>query len=432
VSRSQPGIARNSLAVAISGIVTGGLGLIYWIAVGRLYPATEVGAAAATIFAASMLALFGNLGLGAYFERFLPVAGAQSGRLVIGGLAVGVLGGGILSAAFLVFGPINEMFADGWQIAFFPVAVAAMSLSALSDHVCIGLRRAEWSAIKNVLHAVIKLGAAAGMASLWGRQGIVATWVLTALLGAGILWVVVIREIRRRVATEHAQCALPPRRDQQRFIVGNYGIYVATSLMPLLLPMIVIAHVGAGQNAYFAIVWQLITAVILLLTMLTGPYVAEASSGDTDLRHLTYRFILIMLGVSTAATVGLMTVGPLFLRLAGDDYADNGTGLLRMCALSLPLTAVALIFVAVSRVRNRLLPALAAQITGAVVSLGLAVILLSRYGLIGVGWATISAEALIVALVIVPLVRAVRDLVRVGELPGYGSVSSDASGAVSK
>ena len=166
--------------------------------------------------------------------------------------------------------------------------------------------------------------------------------------------------------------------------------------------------------------------------MLTGPYVAEASSGDTDLRHLTYRFILIMLGVSTAATVGLMTVGPLFLRLAGDDYADNGTGLLRMCALSLPLTAVALIFVAVSRVRNRLLPALAAQITGAVVSLGLAVILLSRYGLIGVGWATISAEALIVALVIVPLVRAVRDLVRVGELPGYGSVSSDASGAVSK
>ena len=68
------------------------------------------------------------------------------------------------------------MFADGWQIAFFPVAVAAMSLSALSDHVCIGLRRAEWSAIKNVLHAVIKPACRCGMASLWGRQGIVATW----------------------------------------------------------------------------------------------------------------------------------------------------------------------------------------------------------------------------------------------------------------
>ena len=118
--------------------------------------------------------------------------------------------------------------------------------------------------------------------------------------------------------------ALPPRRDQQRFIVGNYGIYVATSLMPLLLPMIVIAHVGAGQNAYFAIVWQLITAVILLLTMLTGPYVAEASSGDTDLRHLTYRFILIMLGVSTAATVGLMTVGPCFFGLPGMTTRTTG------------------------------------------------------------------------------------------------------------
>ena len=35
------------------------------------------------------------------------------------------------------------------------------------------------------------------------------------------------------------------------------------------------------------------------------------------------------------------------------------------------------------------------------------------------------------ALVIVPLVRAVRDLVRVGELPGYGS-EFGCSGAVSK
>ena len=105
VSRSQPGIARNSLAVAISGIVTGGLGLIYWIAVGRLtpQPRSESGPRRPSS-RLPCFALFGNLGLGAYFERFLPVAGAQSGRLVIGGLAVGVLGGGI-SAAFLVSGP---------------------------------------------------------------------------------------------------------------------------------------------------------------------------------------------------------------------------------------------------------------------------------------------------------------------------------------
>jgi len=433
VSRPQPGLARNSLAVAISGIATAGLGLVYWIVVGRMYPATEVGAAAAIIFAASMLAAFGNLGLGAYFERFLPVAGPLSLRLLTNGLAVGVLFGGVLAAGFLAFGPVDEMFADAWQVAFFPVAVASLSLFALIDHICIGLQRAEWSAVKNVVHAVVKLVAAVGVASFLGRQGIVATWVVTALVGAIILWVIVIREIRRRITTAHpVPPALPPWRAQQRFIVGNYGIYVANSLTPLLLPMIVIAQVGAGQNAYFAIVWQLITAVIVLLTMLIGPYVAEASAGDTDLRHLTYRFIAIMMGVATISAVGLATVGPLFLRLAGDDYADNGTTLLRVCSLALPLAAVGMIFVAVSRVRNRLLPALAAQVAGAVVNLALATTLLGGHGLVAVGWSTICAEALIVVLVIVPLIRAVRELARTGELTGYESVRSTASGALSK
>ncbi|MCS3879150.1 O-antigen/teichoic acid export membrane protein [Gordonia amarae] len=431
MSPSQPGIARNSLAVAISGIATAGLGLIYWIVIGRLYPATEVGAAAAVVFAASMLAAFGNLGLGAYFERFLPVAGPASARLLTDGLAVGVLFGGLLAAGFLAFGPVEEMFADVWQMAFFPVAVASLSLFALIDHVCIGLQRAEWSAAKNIVHAVVKLVAAAAVAAVAGRQGIVATWVLTALIGAVILWVIVIREIRRRAVVPVPQ-VLPSWRDQRRFIVGNYGIYVASSLTPLLLPMIVIGQVGAGQNAYFAMVWQLITAVIVLLTMLIGPYVAEASAGSTDLRHLTYRFIAIMMGVAGAATAGLSTIGPLFLRLAGDDYADNGTPLLRVASAALPLAAVGLIFVAVSRVRNRLWPALAAQVAGALVNLGLATALLGGHGIVAVGWSTIASEALIVLLVIVPLIRGVRAFVRTGPTPDQESVRSTAPGALSK
>ncbi|MFZ2238941.1 MAG: polysaccharide biosynthesis protein, partial [Gordonia amarae] len=77
-------------------------------------------------------------------------------------------------------------------------------------------------------------------------------------------------------------------------------------------------------------------------------------------------------------------------------------------------------------------PALAAQVAGALVNLGLATALLGGHGIVAVGWSTIASEALIVMLVIVPLIRGVRALVRTGRAPGQESVRSTAPGALSK
>ena len=420
-------IARSSAALVVSGLGTAVLGLVYWVLAGRMYPASEVGAAAAVITTATMLSAFGNLGIGAYLERFLPIAGERSLTLPSRGLLIGASCGALLGCGFLIVGPTSEMFDGAAQMWMFPIVVVVLSSFAMLDHVSIAMGRADWSAQKNIVHAVAKLAAAATLALSADRLGLIGSWVVTAAIAAALLWWVARRELRLRAADlASTSMALPAWRTQRRFLAGNYGVYVAGAITPLILPPVVIARVGADQNAYFSIVWSLVSAVLVLLTMLLGPYVAAMSADDAArpanspvlpnspvspnvqvaLRR-TRQFVAILVGGAMVAALVLIVIGPVFLRLAGPDYAAHGTVLLRLGATALPLAAVGLAYVGICRVRCRLGPALAVQVISAVTMLSLTAAWIGDHGLIAAGWAMIIAEGTAALLVAVPLTRAV-------------------------
>ncbi|GAB23449.1 hypothetical protein GOPIP_054_00090 [Gordonia polyisoprenivorans NBRC 16320 = JCM 10675] len=421
-------IARSSAALVVSGLGTAVLGLVYWVLAGRMYPASEVGAAAAVITTATMLSAFGNLGIGAYLERFLPIAGERSLTLPSRGLLIGASCGALLGCGFLIVGPTSEMFDGAVQMWMFPIVVVVLSSFAMLDHVSIAMGRADWSAQKNIVHAVAKLAAAAALALSADRLGLIGSWVVTAAIAAALLWWVARRELRLRAADlVSTSMALPAWRTQRRFLAGNYGVYVAGAITPLILPPVVIARVGADQNAYFSIVWSLVSAVLVLLTMLLGPYVAAMSADDAArpanspvspnvqvaLRR-TRQFVAILVGGAMVAALVLIVIGPVFLRLAGADYAAHGTVLLRLGATALPLAAVGLAFVGICRVRCRLGPALAVQVISAVTMLSLTAAWIGDHGLIAAGWAMVIAEGTAATLVAVPLARALGGRAQLG------------------
>ncbi|MFM9376062.1 polysaccharide biosynthesis protein [Gordonia sp. VNK21] len=401
-------IARNSLALAVSAAGTAVLGLVYWVVMGRLYPAAEVGAAAAVITAATMLASFGNLGLGAYFERFLPVAGPARGRIVRRGLTAGAGAGLLLGSIFVLVGPVDEMFSGRTELLLFPLFVVALSLFAMLDHLAVGLHRADWAAGNNIGHAVAKLAGAALLAGLAGRLAITGSWILTAVLAGAVIAVPVARRVRAAGMSGAAGELLPPGREQARFLAANYGVFVVTALAPLILPMVVIARVGADQNAYFALVWSLMSAVLVLQTMLTGPYVAAVAARPDRFTALSARFGAILGGVSVLACLALILLGPVVLALAGRDYAENGGRVLQTAAAALPLAACGAAYTALCRIRRRLLPALAVQLISAGLMLSLTLLWIDDHGVIAAAWALLAAEGTAAVLVTTPLVRAWR------------------------
>jgi O-antigen/teichoic acid export membrane protein len=402
-----PGLERNSLALAISALVTGALGLVYWALIGRVYPAREVGAAAAIITTATMLSAFGNLSFGALFERFIPVAGHKLPTLVRTGFVAGVAVSATLAVGFLWVGPTDKLFTGSLDRMLFPVVVVSFSVFALLDHTAVGLRRATWAAQKNITHAVAKTILVLAFAAIATRATIVWTWVGPAVLLSLVLGVVVIRRIRTESASG-IDDSLPDRRELGTYLAGTYLLYVVGALTPLLMPLIVVAQLGTELNAYFAISWSLVTALIVLLTILMGPYIAAAAADSRNAYRLTQRFLAILGLVGVSGALFLAVAGPLLLSLVGPQYRALGGPLLQLAAIGIVLALAGHAYSAISRLLGRLRYAVAAQCVNAALMLGLGVAWVDLDGLRGLAYAFITAELTTALLVIIPLIASVR------------------------
>ena len=402
-----PGLEQNSLALAVSALVTGVLGLVYWALIGRVYPAREVGAAAAIITTATMLSAFGNLSFGALFERFVPVAGHKLSALVRTGFVAGVVVSALLAVCFLCVGPADKLFTGTFDRVLFPVVVASFSVFALLDHTTVGLRRATWAAQKNIAHAVIKSVLVLAFSAITTRATIVWTWVGPAVVLSLVLGLVVIRRIRSESASA-VDDSLPGRRELGTYLAGTYLLYVVGALAPLLLPLIVVAHLGTELNAYFAIAWSLVTALVVLLTILMGPYIAAAAADSANAYRLTQRFLLILGIIGVSGALFLALAGPLLLSLVGPQYRALGGPLLQFAAVGIVLALFGHAYSAISRLLGRLRYAVAAQCVNATLVLGLGIAWVDVDGLKGLAYAFITAELATTLLVIVPLIISIR------------------------
>ena len=79
------GLGIDIAAVMTSSAATGVLGFVFWTVAARGYETAEVGRASAIITSATLIAILANFSLGSLYERFLPLAGTHTKRIVRSG-----------------------------------------------------------------------------------------------------------------------------------------------------------------------------------------------------------------------------------------------------------------------------------------------------------------------------------------------------------
>lgn len=379
-------LTANFVAVVAAGAVTGVLGLVFWAAAGRLYPANELGAASALINTAVMLATLSSSSVGALYERFLPLAYGRSRSVIrVGQLAVAVFSVGA-AALILVVGPTAKLLTGGTEVVAFLVFCVVTTAFALQDHIVTGLQVARWSAYKNVFHSVSKLVIlicfAVFSTSTWA---IVGSWWIPAVVGLAALSIVVRRRITQTVDLQRA-AELPGSRELWSYFAGSVGILAVGTAVPLVVPLLVVAQFGVSENAYFAVAWSMVSAGVIVLHMLIGPFVAEAASAEPAKQlALLKRFSLLLGAAACLGAVGLAAAGPFILGVVGDDYRSNGAVLLYYAAAVLPLTSIYIIYQAFARATRRLRLAVAIQTLNAAIILGGISLSTSGEGLAEVG-----------------------------------------------
>ena len=180
--------------------------------------------------------------------------------------------------------------------------------------------------------------------------------------------------------------------DLRRFVpydyVGSLCWLAATSLLPL----VVIARVGAATSASFSLAWIIAYSLYLVSINLGSSLVAETSADPTSLHHACRRVRIHLLKVLGPGVAVVVIGAPLLLRLMGSAYAAEGATLLRLLALSaLPFIFTA---TAISAYRTRRDTRPVAIINAAILTVVavLSMVLLPQIGIAGVGVAWLAAQ----------------------------------------
>ncbi|WP_415975849.1 lipopolysaccharide biosynthesis protein [Rhodococcus sp. 077-4] len=422
VAGSKPAgrnLALNSFAMMFSTIATGGLGLAFWAVAGRLFPVEEVGSASAVIASAVMIATLSNLSLGSMYERFLPTAGVHARSYVLRGYAAVLSLALVLGCVFLLIAPLDELFTTTTEIVTFPLFVGVLAVFALQDQTASGLGYARWAAAKNVFHAVVKLAVLAVTYETGRSFTIIAAWAVPAAIAAIVLF----RAFGRKLKTDpryRSAPNLPPRRQLWSYFGSAYGITALGTLAPLMIPIIVVSTLGAEQNAYFSLTWSIVSAIYVLIGVLVGPFVAEAAAHPDQFAKLAKRFIGLLCIVAAGGSFFLAVIAPFGLGIVGPDYRENGTIIVHLAAITIPLAVVGALYDGLARVRRRMRLAVVVQIAATIIIVTGSLTLSPSLGIAGIGWSYLAAEAFGAIVLLVPLIRWIRDLSRGGDAEHAG------------
>ncbi|WP_440712341.1 lipopolysaccharide biosynthesis protein [Gordonia sp. FQ] len=395
----------NASALMLSSLATGALGLVYWIAAGRLFDPASVGRASALISTATMLGSFSCLSLGGAYQRFLPLAGTATRSLVAGGYLLSGAVAVVLGAGF-AWTPLSDrlLHSTGQRLAF-PAMVVVFTAFALTDPVLTALRKAPSVATKNITFSLVKLLPLAVLGAGSAAVGIVFSWTLLALLAAAVFGTVA---IRGAIAGSHGANLLPPVKELLSFQSAFFALMLVSVVTPLALPLIVVHQAGVSDNAYFNLAWTMCSAAGLLSGAAGSAFIVEVSVPGADRPALLRRYAPILGGVTAVTAVGLATGGPLVLWIAGGDYLAAGWKLMLVMALNTVIETVVTFYYTIAQLHRRLRLMLVSQVLIVAVTVGGAYLLVPRIGLVGAGLASLTASCLALAVVALPLVHGVR------------------------
>jgi O-antigen/teichoic acid export membrane protein len=399
-------LLRNGHLLTLSSGLTALLGLGYWTVSAWKYDAAAVGSNSAAISMMVLVAAIAQLNLSSAVVRFVPAAGTHTRRfvacvyLVSGAVACVV---GVCSLAVVGFVSPQTDFLDGASArAMFVVATVAYTLFVIEDGVLTALHRAPSVVLTNLLFVLMKLVLVVLLAAVMPWHGIFASWAigLVAVVTAVGVFVFGSAIPRHQADLDSRAGSLPPVRQLTHFVAFDYIGEIAAIAAMTLLPILVIAALGAETNAYFSIAWFIAYALHQVNFNMGTSLVVETSILPGELsrhvRHVLSHTVLLQV----AAAVGICLAAPLVLGLFGQEYRAAETPLRLMCLAALPHLVVATALSS-ARVQRRMWLVVAIQVGQCVLVLPMCRILLPVLGMNGAAVAWLATQCLVAGMLLV-------------------------------
>jgi O-antigen/teichoic acid export membrane protein len=402
---------RNGYALVINSAGTSGFGFLYWILAAHYYSAEVVGLNSAVVASIMFMANISQLNLIDALIRFIPKAGQATNRLVIYAYVVSAALSFITSFIFVIG-------VDLWspELAFlgssplftlwFMLSVMAWCIWMLQESTLTGLRKASWVPLQNSAFASLRLVLVVTLAAALPQLGIFASWVIPLICLLPLISMLLFgRLIPSHVqATEDRATRILPSQ-MIRYVGANYFASVIRMTTISLLPLMILAQAGPVANAYFFLPWTICSALYLVSQNMGMSLIAEAANEEEKLTEYSFGTLVQTAGLLLPVVALIVLGAPYILGLFGEGYADEGTMLLRLLALSaIPHMGISL-YISRARVLRRMRRVFWAFAFESSLGLALSFILLDEYGITGVGIGWLLTEAVVVGTLLLTQLR---------------------------
>ncbi len=393
---------RGALALMFSAVAAGGLGYVFWAFTAHRLDASAVGSVSAEVSSITFLATVGGLNLVTIFARFLPVAGWHSRRLILTSYGAVALAGLLAATVFLLTPMATGLVLGGGLGRFaFAVCVVLTSVFSIQDGGLIGFGRFSWVPVENISVALARL-ALLPVVSIFlsARIGVLWSWAVPMTISVLVVNVLIVGRLAGQQAKQRPS-GLPSFGDLGRFVAIDCVTTAVCAAVGIFLPALVTLKLGSTQGGYFYVPWIITMMICLLLTDISIPMVREAVANPGKADFTIRRSIRLALLVIIIAMTVCLLLARLMLAPLGSNFADHGAPLLHWVGLSIPATAVIVLFWAVCLVRRRPWPVFAVNVTTSGAIIGGVLLLgrgtdISRVGMIYciVQWAAAAAVSL--------------------------------------
>jgi O-antigen/teichoic acid export membrane protein len=381
----------------ISSVGSAILGVAFWGIAAHLATATAVGRMSAEITAMILLATLAQLSFGTIFERFLPVAGAQTRSFVIRAYVMCVICAFVVTSIYAFSGLAHSFLPSAfiWR-ALFVVAVVLWTIFALQDSVLIGLRASKWVPLENILFGAMKLALLPILVAASPDQGIFLAWSVPVILTLiAVNWYIFRTRIPDHVMLSVHTETLPRSKELIVLAGAQYATLLYSTLTPAIVTLIVIQRLGAVANAHYYMPALITGSLSVFLLSVYKSFLVEAASEPYALRHHTNMAIGTMSAVLVPSVLIGVIFAPFILRIVGSAYATHATiTLLRMLLLSLPLSAVSIFYSAFAWLDRRVWWLAARDVVSVAVFFGVLFSLISRHGILAIGFASVVTSGL--------------------------------------
>jgi O-antigen/teichoic acid export membrane protein len=322
---------RNSFLLLINMATTTVAGFGFWILCARLYSQADVGYATALVAALGLACSISNLGLHRTIVRFLGTAKDKPLEITTK-LAlicfVSFVTAVVMSMFLRTFGIKH---ASPITAAIFVLTVVLTSAKALFESVFIALRSAAGTLIGNTVSNVSKLvfpmlAVSAGMLGIFAAN-------LVAAAAAVLCSLIMLRG--RFGLNLRTMPSASIMRGKWTFMLGSYASDIIGGLPANVLPIIVVAKLGASQGALWYAVALMINFLLLISSTINQVMFAEISNTTGSILQPVKKALLTMYGLVAPATLVVIVFAPMLLRLFNRSYVEAAPVLRVMAAFAL-------------------------------------------------------------------------------------------------